>query len=541
MEITQLLEPWNAPRDGTSLTALLDDEPFGEPAPVETQDLTPMAQAWPEQGRADGFVLRLPAAERDATVSYHSSRSPDLAKRPRLVIEYVAPEAPGAPQDLKVTPGDGGLLTTWNPPADLGSATDGAEYDVVVTKADGTRAARVTTREPHAVVTGPPGSTALRVTVTARTAHGASPAVASAPEQLVTVPAGPAVHRDIVTRYLEARNALLRGTRATAAEALAAAGPAGASFQDLLNGQAAELVGTRESLARHGSHYTDATSTLSDVLVGIDGNGAVFLRALVEDKAVLSFDGAAAEPEEGSREQRFTFSTNSGAPLLHAETDAPAAEKVLSRSAAAEDGLEVAGEPEGAVGDVPDSPIALDAEGFPVEAPAAAGTRMARAAQVSGSGTADWASRNLGTKWEYGQDCTNFVSKALYHGGGMKTRSGGRKHDRVWWQQYYLFGTVKNKSYTWSGAENFRRHMTTYRGAQFVNAVTARPGDLVLFEWKKERVYNHVAIVSANRHGVQLLQHGGKGRTSLAAAISRYRNTGNPIERVTIIRPRARG
>ncbi|WP_257584230.1 amidase domain-containing protein [Streptomyces sp. TLI_146] len=163
-----------------------------------------------------------------------------------------------------------------------------------------------------------------------------------------------------------------------------------------------------------------------------------------------------------------------------------------------------------------------------------------RAAQVSGSGTANWASRNLGTKWEYGQDCTNFVSKALYYGGGMKTRGGGRKHDRAWWQQYYFFGTVKNKSYTWSGAENFRRHMINYRGAQFIHSVSARPGDIVLFKWKKERVYNHVAVVSANRHGVQLLQHGGVGRTSLAAAIARYRKSSNYIERVIILRPRSR-
>ncbi|MEV6551129.1 CHAP domain-containing protein [Streptomyces sp. NPDC051597] len=122
----------------------------------------------------------------------------------------------------------------------------------------------------------------------------------------------------------------------------------------------------------------------------------------------------------------------------------------------------------------------------------------------------------------------------------MKTRGGGRKHDRAWWQQYYFFGTVKNKSYTWSGAENFRRHMINYRGAQFVHAVNARPGDIALFKWKKERVYNHVAVVSANRHGVQLLQHGGVGRTSLAAAIARYRKSSNYIERVIIVRPRPR-
>ncbi|MEU8962141.1 amidase domain-containing protein [Streptomyces sp. NPDC048491] len=284
------------------------------------------------------------------------------------------------------------------------------------------------------------------------------------------------------------------------------------------------------------------TSTLSDVLAGIDDNGTVFLRAVVEDKAVLSQGGTESEPEESRREQRFTFSTNSGAPLLHVEADAPAAEKVLAKSAAAENGLEVSGGTQGPIGEVPDIPLELDRDGFPAEAPPARTAGLLRAAaQVNGSGTANWASRNLGTKWEYGQDCTNFVSKALYYGGGMKTRGGGRTHDRAWWQQYYLFGTIKNKSYTWSGAENFRRHMINYRGAQFVNSVNARAGDIVVFKWKQERVYNHVAVVSGNRHGVQLLQHGGVGRTSLAAAIARYRNQSNYIERVVILRPKGRG
>ncbi|MEV6551128.1 hypothetical protein AB0M57_20795 [Streptomyces sp. NPDC051597] len=110
---------------------------------------------------------------------------------------------------------------------------------------------------------------------------------------------------------------------------------------------------------------------------------------------------------------------DSGAPLLlHLEADASAAEKVLSKSAAAENGLEVSAGAEGPITDVPDVPIELDAEGFPAEAPPVAGAGVLRAAQVNGSGTANWAPRNLGTKWEYGQDCTNFVSKALYYGAG---------------------------------------------------------------------------------------------------------------------------
>ncbi|MET9411782.1 DNRLRE domain-containing protein [Streptomyces sp. NPDC002935] len=550
VEMYQLHEPWATPRTGTGLLEVLDDAPFTEAAPADTQDLTPLVQSWTDEQAGDGFAVRLPATDTAPAVSYHSSRSTDQAKRPQLVITYVAPTAPGAPQDLRVTAGDGGLLATWNPPLDLGSSTDGAEYTVVVTKTDGSEVTRATTRDAHIAVDGLKNGTAHRVTVTARTPYGTGPGTASQALTPVAVPGGAATYREIVQQYADARSAILTDKHPTAAAALAASSH-GAAFQDLLGAQAADLAEVRNVLAQRGQHYTQMTTKLSDVLVGVDDNGTVFLRAILEDSAVLT-DGnptepgdPGGEPEEGRREQRFTFSTNSGAPILHVEADAPAMETVLSASASAANTLETTDDSLGPISEVPDEPIALDANGLPIEEPTPAlqkpALRVKRAAaQVSGSGTLKWASRNVNTRWEYGQDCTNFVSKALYYGGNMKTRSGGRKHDRAWWQQYYLFGSIKNKSYTWAAAENFRRHMIRYRGAKHVTALSAKPGDLVLFKWKKERGYNHVAIVERQRHGLQLIQHGSSNRTSLAAAILRYRGKPNYIERVIILHPKAR-
>ncbi|MEY2241873.1 amidase domain-containing protein [Streptomyces sp. BF23-18] len=550
VEMYQLHEPWAAPRTGTGLLDVLDDAPFTEAAPAGTQDLAPLVQSWIDEQAGEGFAVRLPAADTASPVSYHSSRGTDQAKRPQLVITYVAPTAPGAPQDLRVSAGDGGLLATWNPPLDPGSATDETEYTAVVTKTDGGEVTRTTTHDTHIVVDGLTNGTAHRVTVTARTAHGTGPGTASQALTPMAVPGGAATYREIVQQYADARGAILTDKHPTAAAALAASSR-GTAFQDLLGAQAADLAEARDVLARRGQRYTAMTTTLSDVLVGVDDNGTVFLRAVLEDSAVLTGGNPAqegdpaGEPEEGRREQRFTFSTNSGAPILHVEADAPAAETVLSASASAASALETTDDSLGPVSEVPDEPIALDADGLPIEEPAPAvpapAPRVKRAAaQVSGSGTLKWASRHVTTRWEYGQDCTNFVSKALYYGGNMKTRQGGRKHDRAWWQQYYLFGSIKNKSYTWAAAENFRRHMIRYRGAKYVTALSAKPGDLVLFKWKKERGYNHVAIVERKRHGLQLIQHGSSNRTSLAAAILRYRGKPNYIERVIILRPKAR-
>ncbi|MYX18378.1 DNRLRE domain-containing protein [Streptomyces sp. SID8374] len=539
LEVYELLEPWAAPQKGADLPGLLDEAPFADAARLADQDLAPVVQSWLEQDSAEGLALRLPKGAKDSVV-YHSGRAKDAAQRPRLVIDYVPAAAPGRPQDVRATSGHGGLLTTWNPPQDNGAAGEGLEYTVAVQKENGTEAARLTTALPYAVVSGLTDGATYRVSVQARTAHGTSPAATSEPVTTASVPGGAAVYREIVQQYLNARAGLLTGGYPTAAAALAASSR-GASFADLLNAQAPGLVESRELLARHGRTYSDATAQLSDVLVGVDTDGAVFLRASVTESASLNLDGT-SESDEGRGEQRFTFSTNGGAPILHLEADAPAAETVLTETPSAWTGLDVAPPQDQNAEEVPDEPIDLGSDGFPVDEAAGPVPVALRAAAVVGSGTAKWATKNIGTKSEYQQDCTNFVSKALYYGGKMKTRSGGRKHDRAWWQQYYLFGSIKNKSYTWSGAENFRRHMTKYRKAPSVSKKNARPGDIVMFKWKKEKVYNHAAVVVGNSgRDLQLRQHGGPSRTTLSAAIARYKRKSNYIERVIILRPRSRG
>ncbi|MFD3890684.1 hypothetical protein [Streptomyces microflavus] len=247
-----------------------------------------------------------------------------------------------------------------------------------------------------------------------------------------SLPGGAAVYREIVQQYLNARAGLLTDRYPTAAAALAVSSR-GASFADLLNAQAPGLLESRELLARHGRTYSDATAQLSDVLVGVDTDGAVFLRASVTESASLNLGGT-TESDEGHSEQRFTFSSNGGAPILHLEADAPAAETVLTETPSAWTGLDVAPPQELDADQVPDEPIDLGSDGFPVDEAAGPAPVALRAAAVAGSGTAKWATKNIGTTWEYQQDCTNFVSKALYYGGKMKTRSGGHKHDRAWWQ-----------------------------------------------------------------------------------------------------------
>ncbi|WP_327683275.1 amidase domain-containing protein [Kitasatospora sp. NBC_00458] len=161
-------------------------------------------------------------------------------------------------------------------------------------------------------------------------------------------------------------------------------------------------------------------------------------------------------------------------------------------------------------------------------------------AGVYGNGTADRARRSIGVRREYGQDCTDFVSKALYHGGGMRTRQGDRTRDYAWWDQGYLFWKPF-KSYTWSAAQNLYNHLTGYRYTQSIMSVhSAKPGDLVFFKWYTDRGINHAAVVVSYGRKMELRQHGPTDQTTLYDALARQRRFGTPVERFWIVRPLGR-
>ncbi|MFD4764391.1 amidase domain-containing protein [Streptomyces sp. NPDC058439] len=101
---------------------------------------------------------------------------------------------------------------------------------------------------------------------------------------------------------------------------------------------------------------------------------------------------------------------------------------------------------------------------------------------------------------------------------------------------------MKNKTYTWSAAENLRRHVTKYRHSQTISkASSAKVGDIIFFKWKKEKVYNHAAVVrSYSRGELHLVQHGNKDLTTLSDAITRNKKRGTPIEKILIVRVKDR-
>nr|WP_231978694.1 amidase domain-containing protein [Streptomyces sp. TLI_053] len=531
-DVFQLGSEWTPGQAGAQLVAASGNESYATATGLADLDLASVLQSWTDRGLPYGIALR-PAAG-SAPAAYHSAGAADGSKRPRLKIDYLTPTAPAAPQQLTVSVGDAGLVGGWNSPVDHGASED-LYYTVKVEAQDtGAVVKQFTTAETRAVAAGLDNTRGYRLVVTTNNSFGASPATYSGYTQGKPAAGGSDLYRGFVQEYLDARNKVRVTTGATVPDAAAVAAH-GTVFVDLLATQEDAVVGSREGLASQGQTYVAAASTLSDVVVDQQNPARVVVRATVKEVTQIREAGVDT-PTENITNRRFEFTVTGGAAKLVSEVDDNSAEQKLGSSAAAAAQVDVTGPdqtPAPTSGDIP-----LGTDGFPVPEPAApAGVTTASYAGVYGNGTADWARRNIGVRREYNQDCTNFVSKALYHGGGMRTRQGNRTRDYAWWDQGYLFWKPF-KSYTWSAAQNLYNHLTGYRYTQSIMSVhSAKPGDLVFFKWYSDWGINHAAVVVSYGRKMELRQHGLTDQTTLYDALARQRRYGTPVERFWIVRP----
>ncbi|MFD8323501.1 DNRLRE domain-containing protein [Kitasatospora purpeofusca] len=531
-DVFQLGSEWAPGQTGAQLVTASGVESYAAATTLADLDLASVLQSWADRGQPFGIALRPTVGA--AAAAYHSAGATDPAKRPRLKVDYLAPTAPAAPQQLTVGIGDAGLVGGWNSPVDHGSSED-LYYTVKVEAQDtGAVVQQFTTAETRAVAAGLDNTRGYRLVVTTNNSFGASPATASGYTKGKPAAGGSDLYRGFVQEYLNARNKVRITTGATVPDAAAEAAH-GTVFVDLLATQEDAVVGSREGLATQGQAYVAAGSTLTDVVVDQQNPAKVVVRATVKEVTQIREAGVDT-PTENITNRRFEFAVNGGTVKLVSESDDNSAEQKLGSSAAAAAQVDVTSAdqtPAPTSGDVP-----LGADGFPVPEPAApAGVTTASYAAVYGNGTADWARRNIRVHREYDQDCTNFVSKALYYGGGMGLRQGNRTRDYAWWDKGYLFWKPF-KSYTWSAAQNLYNHLTGYRYTQSIMSVhSAKPGDLVFFKWYTDRGINHAAVVVSYGRKMELRQHGLTDQTTLYDALARQRRFGTPVERFWIVRP----
>ncbi|WP_405792692.1 amidase domain-containing protein [Streptomyces sp. NBC_00029] len=536
-EAFELSTPWTATQSGKDLLTAAGSDSYVSDLALSEVDFGMLVQSWIDRGKNEGLALTVPGTV--AGASYHSGAAADPALRPKLTVEYLPPTAPGAVSEVVTTPGDTGLLATWNAPLDGGTTGD-VTYVAKAEKSDGTVVGTWEGTALRAVFSGLNNATSYRVSVTAKNAVGSGPVSRSALAQGASVLGGTTPYKDYVQAYLSARNKVTTGVRATTAEA-AAESPHGAVFGAVLDVQEASLIGGLVALGTQNQAYVGASSALTDTMIANGGADRVLVRTTVIQTMTLRVNGV-DEVSEDRRAKRFVFTVSGGTVKLESESDDSEAGQKLSATAAA--GTQVAATPADITGVPTDGAesILLGEDGFPVSDPSAAGALTA--SYVNGSGTASWAWNYAGRiPREYGtNDCTNFVSKALYNGGGMKMRHWAYWQDRAWWRNTSWTSWKKN-SHTWSAAQNLFQHMFNYRQPGYVNRVyNLRPGDILFFEWKKDNgVHNHAAVVTGNNQGVvSVAQHGYNPHDTLQAIMARNRTGPNPIVGVSALRPRSR-
>ncbi|MFD9336309.1 amidase domain-containing protein [Streptomyces sp. NPDC060028] len=534
-DVYELSTPWTSAQSGKDLLTAAGNEKYTSDTALADIDFGALVQSWTDRGGNEGVVLTVPAAA--AGAAYLSGAAADVAQRPKLTIEYLPPTAPGAVGDLVPTAGDTGLLAAWNAPLDVGVIGD-ITYEAKAEKSDGTVVGTWKGAAQRAVFSGLDNALSYRVAVTAMNGVGSGPVTRSALVQGTSLAGGATRYQDYVQAYLSARNKVVTGVSPTTADA-AAESPYGAVFGGVLDVQEAALVGGREALGTQGQSYVGASSALTDATVANDATGHVLVRTTVIQTVTLRIDGI-DQVSEDRRSKRFVFNVAGGTAKLESESDDSEAGQTLSSTVAAGTQVAAVVADNASVPGGASNTLALGEDGFPVAAAPVAGA--VTASSVNGSGTGSWAYNNTDVPREYGSnDCTNFVSKALYYGGGMKMRTGLWWSSSVWWRNTAWYSYKKNSN-TWSGANNLFTHLFNYRQPGYVNRTyNLRPGDILFFKWKQDSVYNHAAVVTGVNQGVvRIAQHGYAAHSTLSEVMARNRTGNNPIVEVAALRPVSR-
>ncbi len=459
-------------------------------------DVTGLVTGWTDGANANhGLVLRkAEGAAGTAGISFTSAA---------LTVEYGPATAPSPPRDLRVQPGDQGAVVTWNPSRDSGYNDTELTYEVSAIDSSGAVAAMRSTSGTDAVITGLGNDTPYTFRVKASSPYGTSTTVTSDAATPVKAPLSTATYTAALDEYLKAVAALTTGAHSTA-EAATQGKPHAAKYSWLLKAEEFWLLDTRKSLEADGLVYTAMTSTLSDVLVLPSSDGSVAVRATVNEQRTLA--DSPEEPETNETALLYTFSGQE-TPVLRAKLNAQQYEQRLSKG---DDALgtvtygsvESDVSPTALTRQVPDSPAALGMATAQFEA----------FGSISRSGTSEWAKKHWNSRHEYSQDCTNFVSKALYHGGGMRMKgvSKDRKSTNNWWRTkhsspphsgggfYYLW------SHTWTVADKMETFLSKH-SAGIVNTESkqkeAKVGDVVFFNWGGRGGWDHAGVVTKMKNG----------------------------------------
>lgn len=518
---------------GADLAALGTQPPltFDESSVDEgSYDITGLVQDWQDAGASPGAVITETNPASDSGERFNDSTAANAPAQ--LNITYAPPSVASPVTQLTALAGDGGTIVTWAKPIETGwhdtsGASDGITgYTVTTTTSTGSTVSVVKTTAPRATITGLTNSSAYTVAVVANNPVGASqPQTISVTPKAVT--GGAARYTAAVQDLLGAQAQLETGTAQSTQDAAGSASNADATNSALAaTSTIFQNVYAAENTA--GQADTNDTTSLSNVLAVQTATDVVTLFATESESFTTVDTSTGTEADiDGSdvSDLAYVFPATTGAPTPTSTVDGDAL--TLQPSATTTDTV---GIPAAAAVTNPPAPsnssatanTALARGTFSINAGIAthhATVKSASSKKISLTAVANWADKQWnGQTNGFGDDCTDYLSRALHYGGGLSevgwsTQAKTNYDDSKWfndqWRNLHTGATLPAWSATWSFADRSATYHHN-RGGYFVGSSIALPGDLIYANWNGSSYsgISHAGIVSMTKgSNVYIDQH----------------------------------
>ncbi|MEV5705539.1 amidase domain-containing protein [Actinoallomurus sp. NPDC052274] len=478
-------------------------------------DLTDLIRSWRHEPATNtGIAVTSDSA---TAVGY------DLAKA-SVEVTYIPGTAPGAVSAATARQGDGGALVTWAPPADSGAAAppltgDGATdtavtgYDVQVLDHAGHVVRTLRSQTPGLTVAGLTDGAAYTIRVRARNGFGAGAWTTTGAITPVAVPGGTRRFLDLTTAYVRAREGLIEGGTSHAA---VESGAVGDAIRALLAAHQNDLLDMRGFARGMGSAQLSSTVRMDSSLVTYSpADRTVTVRADLSGTKVYA-DGVGTGHEHKVRSEYrecadFVFGVDAGDDrvTMLRELAGPAVDAWAMGGEINAVTKDQAGAPEAHLG--PDEVFAAGKDAAPDAAPGA--PAGAAHSAISHSGMVGWAVRHIRDRWQYRQDCTNFMSKVMHYGGGAHYISGWYTNHSAWWRNTDPPPLAPGATRSWTLAsanhDHFSRkhHRVTWRRSY----AQVRVGDVMWWDDRLDGI-DHMSMVTYksadNPGGIYIADHG---------------------------------
>jgi hypothetical protein len=479
-------------------------------------DLTSVVQSWLLGGTPnDGLVLEAAGnSTAPSGAAYASTAS--STKQPQLVVSYAPAVVPGPPTSLSVTAGDGGVIANWAAPSNAGDATGITGYTVQAITASGSVAATVNPPGTWAVITGLTDGTAYKVGVTATNGVGTGTAASSGSVTPAAV-GGSAGDVQAVGQFLGGQDTLQEGTATTASAALSSDSEASMA-QSLLAGEQSTDAAIATGMASQGMAITNGNDAISSTLAvpGSSGNVSVYAsddRTFTTDVGIGTSAEASVPGGETVSDYLFTFSGSVMTGYVNADDATQYVNEGTTQTAFS-----------ATLNDDPDTPSPAAAPA-PVAMNSTGGLATGidpvssdSTAKLNRSAAASWALNHVKSGNNgFGDDCTDFVSRALHIGGGMHENPGPNKNLDWYNNHYWWFGgsSEHRASHSWGDAADFAGYLNDNSSFWIRDVNDFVVGDVAFADWKSDSFKNisHAALITSMVDGVPFVTQHTRDRT----------------------------